>query len=97
MVGIFIHGLLDQNPTIINSITKSFSINAVDLEEIRRANAKLKDRIKNEIGISTNIPTKTAQPEKRQSMLLVTAKESGSGKTFLLAGIAGALKREDSK
>ena len=36
VVGIFIHGLLDQNPTILESITKSLGINAVELEEIRR-------------------------------------------------------------
>ena len=55
VVGIFIHGLLDQNPTVIESITKSLGINAVELEEIRTVNAKLMERMKCEIGISTNI------------------------------------------
>src|SRR5208283_4513754 len=39
VVGIFIHALLDQNPTIIDSITKSLGINTIELEEIRSANA----------------------------------------------------------
>ncbi len=55
VVGIFVHGLLDQNPTIINSITKSLNINPIELEEIRKANAKLLEQIKCEIGIATNI------------------------------------------
>ena len=41
VVGIFIHGLLDQNPTILESITKSLGINEIELEAIRKANAKL--------------------------------------------------------
>ena len=55
VVGVFIHGLLDQNPAIIESITKSLGINAIELEAIRSTNAKLLERIKCEVGISTNI------------------------------------------
>ena len=93
VVGIFIHGLLDQNPTIIESITNSLSINAVDLEEIRSVNAKLRERIKCEIGVSTNIFQQGIVAQKTPRLLLVTATGSGSGKTFLMAGIAGALKK----
>ncbi len=97
VVGIFIHGLLDQNPTILQSITKSLGINDVELEEIRKANAKLQERIKCEIGISTNIKQQAPLNQKTTRLLLVTAIESGSGKTFVLAGIAGALKRRGFK
>ena len=97
VVGIFIHGLLDQNPTIIHSITKSLRVSPVELELIRSANAKLRDRMKSEIGISTNIHPEISAEEKPKRLLLVTAMESGSGKTFLLAGIAGALKRRGFK
>jgi len=97
VVGIFVHGLLDQNPTILESITKSLGINAVDLEEILKVNAKLKERIKCEVGISTDIQQSSSIKMKKPRMLLVTAMESGSGKTFVLAGIAGALKRRGFK
>ncbi len=97
VVGIFIHGLLDQNPTILQSITKSLGINAIELEEIRKANAKLQERIKSEIGISTNIHQQAPLNQKTPRLLLFTAIESGSGKTFVLAGIAGALKRRGFK
>jgi cobyric acid synthase len=97
VVGIFIHALLDQNPTIIQSITTSLNINAVELEAVRNANSKLLERIKSEIGISTNIQQQPALNQKTPRLLLVTAIESGSGKTFILTGIAGALKRRGFK
>ncbi|MGA3059348.1 MAG: AAA family ATPase [Candidatus Bathyarchaeia archaeon] len=102
VVGVFIHALLDENPTIIESITKSLGVNAIELEAIRSANAKLLDRIKSEIGISTNIHqqdtvNQNTVNQKTPRLLLVTATGSGSGKTFLVAGIAGALKKRGVK
>jgi cobyrinic acid a,c-diamide synthase len=92
VVGIFIHGLLDQNPTILDSITKSLCINAVELEAIRKANAKLLEQIKGEVGVGTNIRQGSAN-QKEPRLLMVTATGSGSGKTFIVTGIAGALKK----
>ncbi len=97
VVGIFIHGLLDQNPAIIESITNSLGINAIELEEIRKVNAKLVEQIKCEVGISTNIHQQGAVTQKTPRLLLVTATGSGSGKTFLVTGIAGALKKRGFK
>ena len=97
VVGIFIHALLDQNPTIIQSITKSLNVSAIELEGIRRANAELLKRIKCEVGISTNIQQQSTVKQKTPRLLLVTATGSGSGKTFLVTGIAGALKKRGFK
>jgi cobyric acid synthase len=97
VVGIFIHGLLDQNPTILESITKSLEINAVELAEIRRANAKLLEQIKGEIGVATNVYQQATVDEKETRLLMVTATGSGSGKTFIVTGIAGALKKRGFK
>jgi cobyric acid synthase len=96
VVGVFIHGLLDRNPTITESITKSLGITPADLVEIKAANAKLLDNIKGEIGISTGTrqPTPITQKPK---MLMITALGSGSGKTFIVTGIAGALKKRGYK
>lgn len=93
IVGIFVHALLDQNPIIIQSITKALDINALELEEIRKANAKLLKEIKCEVGINTNIK-KQSVAKKSPVMVLVTALGSGSGKTFLVTGMAGALKKK---
>jgi len=93
ITGVFIHGLIDQNPSILQSIQQSLDINPAELEKIRKANTQLLKNIQNEIGISTHI---YQQPKIKQSptqLILVTALGSGSGKTFLVTGIAGALKK----
>ncbi len=95
VVGVLTHALLDQNPVIIRGITKSLDISIAELEEIRKANAKLKQQMKQEIGISTGIRarSKTGRREKRPRTLLITALESGGGKTVIVTGLAGALKK----
>jgi len=92
VVGVFVHALLDQNPLIIDGIAKSLDIDSLELQGIRKANAKLVAAMKHEIGINTNIqPAIVAK--KTPVMVLVTALGSGSGKTFLVTGMAGALKK----
>jgi cobyric acid synthase len=93
VVGVFIHGLLDQNPTILNSIMQSLDINQLELDEIRKANAKLLENIKCEVGISTNVRQQPTTAQTQPKLLMMTALGSGSGKTFLVTGIAGALKK----
>jgi cobyric acid synthase len=92
IVGVFVHALLDKNPLIINGITKSLNINQSELQEIRKANAKLIVEMKSEIGINTNIRPVT-MAKKASVMVLVTALGSGSGKTFLVTGMSGALRK----
>ncbi|MCX8152945.1 MAG: AAA family ATPase [Candidatus Bathyarchaeota archaeon] len=95
VVGVLLHGLLDENPLIIQSIMNSLGISAEELEEIRRANSKLKAKMNNEIGISTNIrSTKhTMMSPRKPVFVLIAATGSGSGKTFIVSGIAGVLKK----
>ena len=96
VVGILPHALLDQNPIMIQGVTQSLNIIPTELQEIRSANAKLLSVIKNELGISTGIhrENKTvASKSNTPRAMLITALESGSGKTFIVAGLAGALKK----
>jgi cobyric acid synthase len=95
VVGVLTHALLDQNPVIIRGITKSLDISVAELEEIREANAKLKQQMKQEVGILTGVHprSKTAPKEKHPRTLLITALESGGGKTVIVTGFAGALKK----
>jgi len=97
VVGIFIHGLLDRNPSIIESITKSLNITSTELEEVRSANAKLLARMKSEVGVATNTHQQPLTSQKQTRLLLITATSSGTGKTFLVTGIAGALKKRGYK
>jgi cobyric acid synthase len=95
VVGVTLHALLDQNPVIIQGITKSLSITPEELGEIRAANAKLLTEMKAEVGIATNIRSETAPTQKTKTprILMITAMGSGSGKTFIVTGLAGALKK----
>jgi cobyric acid synthase len=99
VVGVSIHALLDQNPLIIQGIMKSLDISPEELREIRAANSNLLKDIKSEVGISTNIRSKSirAQKAKAPAILLITATGSGSGKTFIVTGVAGALKKRGVK
>ncbi|NLE05440.1 MAG: AAA family ATPase [Crenarchaeota archaeon] len=96
VIGVFLHGLLDKNPLIIEGITKSLSIKPEELEEIRAQNAKLQEQMKNEIGILTNISPKITNSKKSKvaHTLLITALGSESGKTFFTTGLAGVLKKQ---
>jgi cobyric acid synthase len=98
VVGIIIHALLDRNPLIVEGIQKSLDISTDELLEIRAANGKLLQQIKTEIGVSTNIyEGKAAKKTETHRSLLVTALASGSGKTFIVTGLAGALKKRGFK
>lgn len=95
VVGILTHALLDKNSAIIRGITKSLKISQTELKEIRAANAKLQNQMKSELGIATNINLgkKPDVKPKHPLTLLVTALESGGGKTVIVTGLAGALKK----
>jgi cobyric acid synthase len=96
VVGVLVHALLDENPSIIQSITKSLDICPEELQEIREANSRLSMEIKSEVGISTNVRSQNnaIRPTKVPSLLLITSTGSGTGKTFIVTGIAGALKKK---
>ena len=97
VVGVLIHGLLDHNPPITQSILKSLDLTEKDLVSIKEVNAKLLTKIKGEVGISTGINVQPPVRVKPTKLLLFTALGSGSGKTFVVTGIAGALKKRGYK
>jgi cobyric acid synthase len=98
VVGVSVHALMENNPLIIRGISKSLDISPEELQEIRATNAKLLQDIKSEVGISTNIKTqRRTQNAKAPAVLLITAMGSGSGKTFIVTGVAGALKKRGVK
>ncbi len=94
VVGVLPHALLDHNPALTDGIAKTLNLTPTEQAQIRRANAKLQATIKDEIGIATNLHPKTTPKQSQPPRaLLVTALESGSGKTFLSTGLVAALKR----
>ncbi|MCW4044388.1 MAG: AAA family ATPase [Candidatus Bathyarchaeota archaeon] len=95
VVGVSLHALIDRNPTIMQSILNALGIKPAELREIKAANAKLLEKIKAEIGISTNVISqeRVIQKNNNPALLLITAPSSSSGKTLIVTGVAGALKK----
>lgn len=95
VVGILTHALLDENPVIIQSIMKSLDMSPEELQKIKITNFLLMQKVKNEIGVSTTLKAKKQLPRPFQvpAILFTTATGSGSGKTFIVTGVAGALKK----
>jgi cobyric acid synthase len=99
VIGLLPHAILDRNKVIIEGITKSLNIDQEELENIRKTNAKLQVSMKSEIGISSGNYAKqiSNQKQKNARFLLITALESGGGKTFVTTGLAGSLKKKGWK
>jgi len=95
VVGILTHALLDKNPVIIRSIINSLDISPEELQKMRTANSRLLMKMKREVGISTDVQSGKHSPRQAETPLLLftTATGSGSGKTFIVTGVAGALKK----
>ena len=95
VIGLLPHAILDRNSVIVDRIADSLKIEPQEMGEIKTANAKLQLEIKSEIGISTNVHPKGKidYEGKKPRSLLITALESGGGKTFIATGLAAALKR----
>jgi cobyric acid synthase len=96
VVGILTHALLDENPVIVQSIMRSLDISPEELQKMKAVNSKLLMEIKSEVGISTNVKLLSKSTRKIEStvLLFTTATGSGSGKTFIVTGVAGALKKK---
>jgi cobyric acid synthase len=96
IVGVLVHALLDENSAIVEKIMEVLDITPEELEEIRRVNARLIAWMKSEVGISTELNIKKLEnPQnmpKHPRFIIFTASQSGAGKTFILTGVAGALK-----
>ncbi|MEM2280673.1 MAG: AAA family ATPase [Candidatus Bathyarchaeia archaeon] len=94
VVGVLVHALLDENPAILEGIKRSLGISPEEFEAIKEANVKLQAEMKEELGVATGLyidQNRTYNPS--PSCLLFTATESSAGKTFILTGVAGALRR----
>ncbi|MGF7117299.1 AAA family ATPase [Methanobacterium oryzae] len=101
VVGTMVHGCLDENPAFVENILKFIDASPEDISDIKTKNKELISKIKGEIGIDTNIYTKsTNKPLESFSMpktLMIASTGSDSGKTFLTTGIVGVLRKKGYK
>lgn len=102
VVGLMLHGALDENPELVKNIIKFLDVNDKELSEIKNANKILSKKIKSEIGIETgsNVKESVTSASKlsfEPKMIMIASTGSDSGKTFLTTGLVGALRKKGYK
>jgi cobyric acid synthase len=100
VVGMMVHGALDENPLLVQNILKFIDAEEKDVSNIKDANKNLLNQIKIEIGVETGI--KAGQTDLTKSsvkgstntkIIMLASTGSDSGKTFLTTGIVGVLRK----
>ena len=91
VIGTMIHGILDENPIIVDNLLEQ--IDAGDTDKIYNRNMEVKKYLNSEVGINTGIKVPQIQPNKKPKYLMIGSNGSDSGKTFILTGLAGALRK----
>ena len=95
VIGTMIHGILDENPTIVENFLNQIDVTKTD--EIYNRNKEVKKFLKSEVGINTNIKIPAIKPNKKPKYLMIGSNGSDSGKTFIVTGLAGALTKRGYK
>jgi cobyric acid synthase len=95
VVGIMLHGALDENPSLVSNIIKYLDVDEKELLSIKNTNIKLLNRIKNEIGIETGINSSEEHVNgiSKPKFIMIASTGSDSGKTFLTTGLVGILSK----
>jgi cobyric acid synthase len=95
VIGTMIHGILEENPVLVDNLLEQ--IDATDIDEIYSRNKDVKKFLQSEVGINTGIEIPQIKPNKRPKYLMIGSNGSDSGKTFILTGLAGAIRKRGYK
>ena len=95
VIGTMIHNILDENPVLVKNLLNQ--IDADDIEDIYNRNKNVKEHIQSEIGIGTGINIPQRKANEKPKFLMIGSNGSDSGKTFILTGLAGALRKRGYK
>ena len=95
VIGTMIHGVLDENPVLVENLLEQ--IDATDTDEIYSRNKDVTKFLQSEVGINTGIEIPQIKPNKRPKYLMIGSNGSDSGKTFILTGLAGAIRKRGYK
>jgi cobyric acid synthase len=98
VVGMMIHGALDENPALCKNLLRYLDPSDLDLKDIEMGNKALMDKLRREIGINTGIMAGYLDEDplnnhKLPPALMMASTGSDSGKTFLTTGLVGALRK----
>ena len=91
VIGTMIHGILDENPILVENIKEQIDIQYLD--DIYNRNRQVKKFLQQEVGINSGIKIPKITPNKKPKYLMIGSNGSDSGKTFILTGLAGAIRK----
>ncbi len=102
VVGLMVHGALDENPHLVRNVLKFIDANENDILNIKNTNKTLSNKIKMEIGIETGINIDESSQNKLinkpdTKIIMIASTGSDSGKTFITTGIVGVLRKQGYK
>jgi cobyrinic acid a,c-diamide synthase len=93
VLGSLVHRLLDENPRVLASLLSTLGITLEDYREIQKRNERVMKKLRREVGVGTEVHAGRREAPPLGRALLIASVGTGSGKTFLTSGIAGALRR----
>lgn len=95
VIGTMIHGILDENPIIVENLKEQIDIQ--DIDDVYNRNIQVKKYLQSEVGIHTDIKVPQIKPLMKPKYLMIGSDGSDSGKTFILTGLAGAIRKRGYK
>lgn len=103
VIGTMIHNLLDENPKIVSNLLDYLDIKENEIADIYKRNSDVKKFFNSEIGINAGYKVEKTKGSflslkgNEPKFLMIGSTGSDSGKTFLVTGLAGALRRRGLK
>lgn len=104
VIGTMIHNILDENPIIRKNFLDYIDASSKDIENIASKNKEVKSKINKDLGVDSgykieldNSFLKYKNNENGPKFLMIGSNGSDSGKTFILTGLAGALRKRGLK
>ena len=95
VIGTMIHGILDENPILVENLKEEIGIQ--NLEDIYSRNKEVKKFLQSEVGIGIGIEVPSIKANRKPKYLMIGSNGSDSGKTFILTGLAGAIRKRGYK
>ena len=95
VIGTMIHGILDENPILVENLKQQIDIQ--NLDDIYNRNQEVKKFLHREVGINSGIKVPSIKPNEKPKYLMIGSNGSDSGKTFILTGLAGAIRKRGYK
>ncbi len=100
VVGIMVHGALDENPKLVKNILNFIDADENDVLSIVKANKNILTEIKSELGVETGIKIDNSDinnlndTNRNSKIIMIASTGSDSGKTFITTGLAGSLTKK---